>query len=349
MQPQKNRSTSTDSGARVTLREVAALAGVSVTTASRALNDAGRMQPETRRRVRQAAQTLGYRPNSIARGLVQNRSFTLGLLTNDIYGRFTLPIATGLSRVLADRGVSVLLSSCHDDPRMTRLNLEALEEKRVDGLVIAGRRIDRSLPVELPRSGLPILHVMSAVPEGGVGFLPDDRGGARLATQHLVNLGRRRIAHLTGPRGFESARLRELGWRYTLEDNHADAWGPALFGEWSEQHGFEAALQMFGADRGQLPPDAVFCGNDQIARGLIDGLTRLGVRIPEDVAVVGFDNWEIFADATRPPLTTVDMGLVELGRRAGLGFLNMIEGLPVTEGVTHTPTELVVRASSADT
>lgn len=330
---------------RVTIRTVAAEAEVSVTTASRALKGEGRMQPETRERVKEAAERLGYRPNSMARGLVQQRSFTLGLLTNDTYGRFTLPVAAGLSGATVDRGVSVFLASGQDDADLTRLNLEAFEEKRVDGLVIAGKRIDRGLPIDLMATGIPTVHVMAACPEGGVGFAPDDLGGATAATRHLVACGRRRIAHLTGPHSFEAARIREVGWREALQESGLALPRPAIFGDWSEQHGFTAARQMFGEAADGTAPDAVFCGNDQIARGLIDGLTGLGIRVPEDVAVVGFDNWEIFAGATRPPLSTVDMGLVDLGRQAGNTLLDMIDGKPVAPGLRHTPTRIVVRAS----
>lgn len=330
---------------RVTIRDVAARANVSVTTASRALNNSGRMLPETRTRVRDAAQALGYRPNPMARGLVQKRSFTLGLLTNDTYGRFTLPVAAGLSAAMVDRGVSVFLACGQGDPDLTRMNLEALEEKQVDGLVVAGKRIDRGLPVPVHHTGIPTVYVMSACPEGGVGFAPDDVGGALIATQHLTETGRQRIAHLTGPDSFASARLRARGWRQALTESGREPWGKAVYGSWSEQHGFDMAYFLFGDGRSGQSPDAVFCGNDQIARGLIDGLTALGVSVPDDVAVVGFDNWEIFAQATRPPLTTIDMGLLELGQRAGLTLLDMIDGKPVQPALTYTPSRIVVRRS----
>lgn len=320
-------------------------AGVSVATASRALNNGGRMQQETRDRVQQAAADLSYRPNSMARGLVQKRSFTLGLLTNDTYGRFTLPVAAGLSGALVSRGVSVLLASYQDDPALAQTNLDALEDKRVDGLVIAGKRIDRGLPAGLSRPDIPTIHVMSECGPDGIGFVPDDTGGGRLATQHLSDLGRRRIAHITGPLTFTAARLREQGWRGALADNDLPLWTGAIFGDWSEAHGYAAAGHLFGPDRSAPPPDAIFCGNDQIARGVIDRLTLLGVRVPDDVAIVGFDNWELFAAATRPALTTIDMGLVELGRVAGLTLLDMIEGKPVAGGTTLNPTRLVVRQS----
>lgn len=334
---------------RVTIRDVAAHAGVSVATASRALNDEGRMAPATRLRVQESAKTLGYRPNSLARGLVQKRSFTLGLLTNDTYGRFTLPVAAGLSSAMVDRGVSVLLAAYNDDPALARTNLEALEDKQVDGIVLAGKRIDRAPLIGLHETRIPTVNVMSACGPDGIGFVPDDSGGAQIATQHLLDLGRRQIAHVTGPESFAAARLRAASWKQTLIQNSVMPWGTAVYGPWSEQHGYNLAKQLFSRDRGRNRPDAIFCGNDQIARGMIDGLTALGVRVPDDVAIVGFDNWEIFAEATRPPLTTIDMGLVELGRRAGLCLLDMIEGKPVAHGLTYTPSKLVVRQSCGAT
>lgn len=327
---------------RSTIRDVAARANVSVTTASRALNGTGRMSEETRERVRAAAAELDYRPNSIARGLVQQRSFTLGLLTNDTYGRFTLPLASGLSSAMADRGVSVFLSAGEYEPESLTLNLRAMEEKRVDGLIITGKRIDRGLPIDLPPLGMPVVYVYAAAPEGAVSFVPDDENAARAAVRHLIGLGRSRIAHITGPEDFKAARLRESGWRSALREAGLAPHGPAVFSAWTEAHGFQTAHAMI--DAGGVP-DAIFCGNDQIARGVIDAFTLAGVRVPQDVAVVGFDNWEVFAQATRPPLTTIDMGLPGLGRSAGLALLDLIDGKPVEPGVRETPCQLVVRES----
>ncbi|KAB0677351.1 LacI family DNA-binding transcriptional regulator [Aureimonas leprariae] len=328
---------------RVTIRDVALEAGVSVATASKALNERGRMTSETRERVRTAARLLGFRPNAMARALVHQRSFTLGLLTSDTYGRFTLPVAAGLSAAMSDRGVSVFLCAIDDDPERARLNLEAMEDKRVDGLVIAGKRIDRTLPLNLASARMPVVHVVAACPPDGVGFVPDDEGGAFLAVSHLARLGRRRIAHVTGPRSFAAVPLREAGWRRALGEAGLPPFGEALCGEWSERFGYETGQRLFGAAAER--PDAVFCGNDQIARGLIDALAQSGLGVPEDVAVVGFDNWELFAQAARPPLTTVDMELKDLGREAGLTLLDMIDGKPVEPGLRRLPCRLVVRRS----
>src|SRR5882757_7568569 len=145
----------------VTLREVAAAAGVSVATASKALNGQGRMTAETRSRIRETAQRLGFRPNSLAQSLLRNRSFTVGLLTNDTYGRFSLPLMSGISEALVDNGVSVFLCNIEDDPRRGQLHVEAMLDKRVDGIIATGKRIDRRLPVDLSQLGIPVIYAFT--------------------------------------------------------------------------------------------------------------------------------------------------------------------------------------------
>jgi LacI family transcriptional regulator len=330
--------------ARVTIRDVARDAGVSVSTASKALNGQGRMTAETRERIRTVAASLGFLPNAMARGLVSQRSFTIGLLTNDTYGRFTLPVAAGLAAAMVDRGVSVFLCALEDAPERVRINLRAMQEKCVDGLIVAGKRIDRRLPLDLDRLQTPVVHVNSASNENEIGFVPDDFGGAKAAVAHLVALGRRRIAHVTGPESFAAVALRAEGWESALAEADLPRFGAALRGDWSEAYGFATGLRLLAAAPAERA-DAVFCGNDQIARGLIDALSLNGVRVPEDIAVVGYDNWEIFAAATRPPLTSVDMCLTELGRSAGATLLDLVGGARIAPGLRRLPCRLVVRQS----
>ncbi|RWG18872.1 MAG: LacI family transcriptional regulator, partial [Mesorhizobium sp.] len=140
----------------VTLREVAAAAGVSVATASKALNGQGRMTAETRERIREVAQRLGFRPNHLAQSLLRKRSFTVGLLTNDTYGRFSLPLMAGVSDALVDNGVSVFLCNVEDDTRLGQLHVEAMLDKRVDGIIATGKRIDRHLPIDLSNLRIPV-------------------------------------------------------------------------------------------------------------------------------------------------------------------------------------------------
>jgi LacI family transcriptional regulator len=332
--------------ARVTIKDVAKAAGVSIATASKALNDRGRMTPETRQRIRDTARSLGFTPNAMARALVSQRSFTIGLLTNDTYGRFTLPVAAGLSDALVDRGVSVFLCAFENDPERAEVNLRAMLDKQVDGLVIAGKRIDRALPLDLSRVTVPVVHVNSLCGEDEIGFVPDDCGAAAKAVAHLVDQGCLRIAHVTGPKTFRAVELRAEGWKSALAKAGLRPFGALKSGEWSEAFGFETGQKIVETPSSKRP-DGVFCGNDQIARGLIDALRLGGLRVPEDVAVVGFDNWEVLAKATRPPLTTIDMGLSDLGRQAGLTLLNLFAGRTVAPGVRRQPCRLVVRASSA--
>ena len=329
---------------RATIRDVAAEAGVSIATVSKALNGRGRMTAETRERVLGAAKALNFRPNALARGLHTKRSFTVGLLTDDVYGRFALPVMQGVTEGLIDHGVSVFLCALEENPVLAQSHLDALMEKQVDGIVVAGRRVDRILPVDFGGLTVPVVHVMS---EGGadrVSFLPDEEQGARAAVAHLAGLGRRRIAHVTGPERFRVARERAGGWGAALAEAGLRPHGPgAMYGRWSEAWGHEAVAALWA---GPEAPDAVFCGNDQIARGVTDALRERGVRVPGDVAVVGFDNWEIVAEETRPPLSSVDMNLRELGRQAGLALLQQINGAEVVPGVRRLPCTLKVRASS---
>ncbi|RUW96398.1 LacI family transcriptional regulator [Mesorhizobium sp. M8A.F.Ca.ET.059.01.1.1] len=326
----------------VTLRDVAARAGVSVATASKALNDQGRMTAETRERIRETARSLGFRPNSLAQSLLRRRSFTVGLLTNDTYGRFSLPLMSGISDALVDAGVSVFLCNVEEDPRLGQLHVEAMLDKRVDGIIATGKRIDRHLPVDLSNLRVPVIYAFTQPDPDAVAFVSDDGSGARLAIEHFRRLGRKRIAHVTGPASFAVVHERAQAYRAVLTENGLPVIEP-LLGSWSEAWGHDAVAKLF--DGNGEKPDAVFCGNDQIARGVIDALRERGLGVPNDVGVIGFDNWEIVAEATRPPLTSVDMNLAALGREAGLTLLSLVGGKSAAPGIRKLPCRLVVRQS----
>jgi LacI family transcriptional regulator len=323
---------------RITIHDVAAAAGVSISTTSKALNDTGRMSVETRARVKRIAGEVGFRPNALARGLLSKRSFTIGLLTNDTYGRFTLPLMAGVSEALVDHGVSVFLCAIEDDPALGQIHVEAMLEKQVDGIIASGKRVDGQLPVDLSKLPVPVVYAFTEGEPGSVTFRSDDAQGARLAVEWLVRIGRRRIVHITGPDDFFSVRERAGAYHAVIGGD-----GVVMYGRWAEAWGHEAVERIWSGEGEK--PDAIFCGNDQIARGAVDKLRERGIRVPEDVSVVGFDNWEIVAGQTRPPLTSVDMELKELGRQAGLTVLALAEGRPVEPGVRTLPCRLVVRQS----
>jgi LacI family transcriptional regulator len=329
---------------RLTIRDVARLSNVSVGTVSKALNNSGSLRQETRERVIAIAKELGFRPNDLAQSLHRGQSFTVGLISTDSFGRFTIPIMEGLEECLTDSRIAVFMCNATDDPVREAQHVESLVGKRVDGIVATARRADRRDRLQVPDPHVPVIYVFSQTddPEAFC-LLPDDEGGAVLATGHLARLGRRRIAHLTGPERFEAVRLRRDGYRAALAGaGLEEPDGFYLPGVWSEGWGREGVAQLFRGRR--APPDAIFCGNDQIARGVADALRERGIGVPDTVSLVGFDNWEIMAEATRPPLTSVDMNLKELGREAGRKLMGLIAG-ERHHGVRRLPCTLVIRES----
>jgi LacI family transcriptional regulator len=328
----------------LTIRDVAREANVSVGTVSKALNNNGSLSRETRERVSAVAKELGFRPNDLAQSLHRGKTFTVGLITNDSFGRFAMPIMEGLEECLADKRVAVFMANATDDPAREAQHVEQLIGKRVDGIIVTARRADRRDKLIVPARDVPLLYVFSQTDDPHARcLLPDDEGGAMLAVEHLIRLGLRRIAYVTGPERFEAVRLRRAGYDKSLAAAGIDAIdGFYLPGVWSEAWGRDAVAQLFKGRR--LPPDAIFCGNDQIARGAADALRERGISVPDSVSVVGFDNWDIIVEASRPPLTSVDMNLKNLGRQAGLDLLEMIAGKHL-RGVQRLPCTLVVRKS----
>ena len=325
---------------RATIRDVAESAGVSVGTASKALNGQGKLRAETRERVVRAAEQLGFAPNALAQALLAGRSFTVGLITTDSFGRFSIPVMLGAEDALGTGQVSVFMCDARDDPDRERRYVEMLGARRVDGLLVTGRRIEPRPPVQAP-PGIPVVYAMTQ-PDGGgaAAVLPDDEGGGRAAAAHLLAIGRRRIAHVAGPRRFLAARLRARGFAMALTDAGATPCGEVRFGEWTEHWGREAAGLLLASR-----PDAIFCGSDQIARGVTDTLRAVGRRVPDDVAIVGFDNWLPMAMGALPPLTSVDPGLEEVGRMAATRLLAAIGG-EHADDVHRVPARLEIREST---
>jgi LacI family transcriptional regulator len=328
-----------------TIRDVARLAEVSIGTASKALNANGRLRQETRDKVIQVARDIGYRPNDLAQSLHRAKSMTVGIISNDSFGRFTLPIVEALEEQLADRGIAIFMCNATDDPARERQHLDQLLGKRIDGLVVTARRADKRAPIGPFAHGLPVVYVFSQADDpDALSLLPDDEGGARLAVNHLVSLGRKRIAHVTGPERFEAVQLRHRGYSAALSQAGLDE-NPAFYlsGTWSEAWGRDAVGKLFG--EASEAPDAIFCGNDQIARGVADALRDRGIGVPGDVSLVGFDNWNVMVEASRPPLSSIDMNLEALGREAGGRLIAMMSGERTT-GVRRLPCSLIVRESS---
>ncbi len=330
-------------GSATTLTDVARLAGVSVATASKALNGRSQVRAETRARVIEAAERLSFLPNALARGLIAGRTGTVGLLTSDLEGRFSIPILLGAEDAFGADRTSVFLCDARDDAIREQHHIRALLSRRIDGLIVVGARPDprpslgRSLPV-------PVVYAYSPSqdPED-LSLVTDNVGGGRLAVEHLISRGRRHIAHITGDVTYSAASDRVVGATAALEAAGLTlAGGDVLFGEWSEAWGRGATRLLLE----RAPEvDAIFAGSDQIARGVLDALHELGKRVPTDIAVIGYDNWEVLARNSRPPLTSIDLGLEDLGRVAAQRLSAAIDG-KLEGGVEVLPNRLVVRAST---
>jgi LacI family transcriptional regulator len=330
-------------GKPVTISDVAERAGVSVGTASKALNGRGSLREETRVRVREAAEQLGFQPNTAALTLNSGRTYTVGMITTDTIGRFSIPLMMGVEDSLGAGQMSVFLCDGRDDPIREQYYLRTLLSRRVDGIIVTGRRTRARAPIgiDLP---VPVVYAfISSTDPRDCSVVPDEAGGARKAVEHLLALGRRRIAHVTGPEHHHSASVRAATTVERLAESGLALVGPPLFGEWSEAWGRQAAGILLGTG-GEF--DAVFCGSDQVARGVADALRAAGRRVPDDVALVGFDNWDVMALGCQPPLTSVDMELEGLGRTAADLLLAAINGEPVA-GPHLRPCRLVVRESTA--
>lgn len=327
----------------VTLTDVARRAGVSVATASKALNARDEVAPETRRRVLQAADELSFQPNVLARGLISGRTRTIGLLTDELAGRFSIPILLGVENALGSEQMSVLLCDARGDAIRRRHYIRTLLARQVDGFIILGDSNDvrPSLTGDIP---VPVVYVYGESDDpNDLSLLADDADGARLATEHLVSLGRRNIAHITGPENYRAARDRVASLRDVLDGAGLSLiGGEPLYGEWSQRWGRHAARMLLSS----YPEiDAIFCGNDQIATGVANTLRDLGRRIPDDVSIVGYDNWNEFAADCQPPLTTVDLNLQQLGETAVKHLFAALDGQP-SSGVIRQPCRLVVRDST---
>ena len=328
------------SSSPATIKDVARVAGVSVATVSRALNGAENVLPDTRQRILEIARELRYTPSGAARSLITRKTDTVGALLPDLHGEFFSELIRGIDQAARARGLHLLLSSSHDDADEAAAALRAMNG-RVDGLIVMSPHADddflsQNLPPNLPAV---LLNSGLQRPAQRV-FAIDNFGGARAMTEHLVASGRRRIAFLGGPGANFEARERERGYRAGLPAGAAP-W--LLEGDFSEAGGQRAAAQLLSLPAGERP-DAVFAANDIMAVGLLGTLVAAGVRVPEDIALAGFDDIPI-ARYVSPPLTTIHVPIADLGIDALEALADRLESHEADLTTTVMPVQLVVRRS----
>ncbi len=298
----------------VTLQEVARAAGVSLATASRALTHSTHpIRPQTRQRVLDLARSLGYRPNLVARSMRTERTRTIGIIADDLLSPFTPSIIQGIQDYLKPFDYLGLIVNTDMDVALEQEAIGTLLGRAVEGIIFVESK-HRSPTQELERSQKPYMfvHRLFAAPVHN-SVVPDDFGGATLAIEHLLTLGHQRIAHISGPLGWHSARQRVEGYKATLARHNLPIdpdW--IVEGDW-EFEGGAAALRTLLA-QGAIP-SAIFVGNDAMAVGAIDALRQAGLQTPADVAIVGYDNRD-FCRLLRPQLTTVSLPTYSMGQQA---------------------------------
>jgi LacI family transcriptional regulator len=324
----------------VTIKDVAREANVSIATVSRALNGHSNVTEPMREKILAIAARLRYMPHGAARSLSTRRTQTIGAILPDLYGEFFSELIRGMDLAARESGLHLLVSSSHGSADETAAALRALSG-RVDGLLIMSPHADATLLANnLPLATPTVLMNTRSEGDEYVDFAIDNYGGACRMIEHLVSQGHRRIAMIAGPTDNFDADERLRGYRDALARSVPGSEALVLEGDFSEKSGYTA-----GSAIARMPrlPDAVFAANDMMALGCLFALNEAGLKIPDDIALAGFDDIPM-ARFVSPPLTTMRVNIAELGERAARALIAQLSDQPIPERGTSAP-ELIVRAS----
>ncbi len=332
----------------IRMKDIARDLGLSVVTVSKVLRDHPDIGEETRKRVLQRVKELDYEPNILARSLVTGRSYLIGLIVPGLIHPFFAEVAKALSKTIVAKGYSLIVSSSEEDPTLEAREIRHLLARRLDALVIASSGVDTELFRRMRSQSQPFVLIDRAFDGLEANFVGmDDVAAGRMATQHLIETGRHRIAHISGRENSTGIRRRE-GYLEALRTNKLPIQEDYIVSRDyvdtdSQRQGAEAMRQLLERDP---VPDAVFCHNDPMAIGAMNTILDAGLRIPEDIAVIGCGNLH-YDEWLRVPLSSIDQRSHLIGQRAGEILLEMVEGQewPAPESVILEPA-LVVRAST---
>jgi len=332
----------------VTLRDVAERAGVHPATASRALNPETRLlvREDTARRVLEAAESLGYHPNPVARSLRTRRSNTVGVLIPDLTNPLFPPIVRALEDRLAAAGYVALIGNTDGDGERERLVFRQMRARHVDGMVLATAHLSDPLLTEAARAGLPVVLMNRMAQDHSLDSVSvDNERGMRMAVAHLAGEGHQRIAHIAGPQEVSTGLSRYRGFMSAMEAHGLEA-DPDLIvtaKAFSIEEGLRCTRALLERRAGCT---AVAAGNDMLAVGCFAALEEAGLNCPADVSVVGFNDMP-FIDRLRPPLTTIRFPHYQLGTEAAQLLLERIGGQAGPVRVIYLAPELVIRGSTA--
>jgi LacI family transcriptional regulator, galactose operon repressor len=295
----------------VKLEDIARETGFSISTVSRVLSNSNYpVSEQIREQVLRVAETMGYEPNIAARSLRTDRTNTIGIIVDDLLSPFTPPILRGIQDYLNEHGFFSLIVNSDWDPDQEQAAIKTLLSRPVDGIIFVEYSHQTTSDI-LERSHKPhvFVHRLFGSPIKN-SVVPDDYYGASLATGHLIGLGHRRIGYINGPENWHTCRARLSGYQDTLASHHL-SFDPSLVqpGDWEIESGYEAANSLL---KHEQRPTAIFAANDPMALGAIYAIQDARLSVPEDIAVVGYDNRN-FAKIVRPRITTVSMPVIEMG------------------------------------
>jgi LacI family transcriptional regulator len=354
---QRRSRRSADTPRSVSIRDVAAAAGVSVATVSRALSanaDSLQIRPETRQRVLQTSEELGYRPNDLARALLQHRTSVIGLVVPDISNSYYAGMVRGVEDAASAAGYRVVLCNTDRDAGKLSQYLDALVKSRVDGIVIAGGATDGSIDARVFRQYRTKMVLVGRHEMAHPSVQIDNVAAAKTLTRYLLDLGHRRLAFLAGPLSSHTVQDRLEGYRDALREC-AVPYDDELVRERNldEESGYRGARRLI---RASPRPTAIICANDRIAVGVLAAMTDCHLRVPEHVSVAGFDDVSL-SSYLRPKLTTIAIPTYEIGTSAAELLLDRLGTAEPDEGdedagqagdhAVMLPTHLVTRDSCA--
>lgn len=331
-----------------TIYDVAKKAGVSIATVSRVLNNSGLVSEKTQQRVKKVIEELNYSPNIIASALTKKSTFTIGLLIPDISNPFYSELSRGVEDASNDFGFNTVICNTDYCLRKEATYINLLRQKSVDGLIITTAHYNDENVIRLAEDNIPLVLLDRNIEESegyDIDIVHSDNiAGGYIATRHLIQLGHKNIACFLGPPQIEVNLEREKGYVKAMKEANLKI-SPKLvtYGDFKLEFGYKKTIDLLEKN---LMPTAFFAANDLIALGIIRALKTVGLSVPSDVSVVGYDN-TILAELTEPPLTTVNQPIKEMGYQATELLIKKLKGERSTSEKITFQTELVIRKSTS--
>jgi LacI family transcriptional regulator len=328
-----------------TIYEVSKLAGVSLATVSRVINNSGKVRPETRQRVESAMLELGYQPNSIAQSLASNRSNSVGILVPELHGPFFGNMLSSIEDELRGYGKHVIITAGHSDDQKEKESIGFLASRQCDALILHVYAVDNGFLTELRDGGIRIVLIGRDIPEMAESCICiDDEQGEYLATRHLIELGHTDVAYIAGPLWKSDGQARMAGFRRALAEFGVPFDEQRIAeGTYEEVSGRQAMSQLLERE---IHFTGLVCANDEMAAGAIAVAREQGVALPDDLSVIGFDN-VFFTSYMHPALSTINYPIEEMGRMAARCVLRDFYGVENLDIRNRFEPELVSRASTA--